>query len=258
MIPLTFHFCYYRGTQDFVFRDIHLLCLQSCIRYTNAHRIVVHYDVSGNGEHWDAAYALPGIEWEQETFITTINGLAVTDQRIICDLLRLKILDAEGGFFCDLDFVFLKSFEPLRHHEAVIGTQCKAKQKLGCALMGAVPGSAFIRAYIASYDQWTLADQKKFWNYANIVPWTLSKVHPVHVLNRPVFYPLCWSNKTFLRGEPLRLKNSVAIHLWETLHPTLTVDDLKKTVLLPYLQEITDGQPQTTVSSRPGGVLSFQ
>ena len=257
MIPLTFRFCYYRGQKDFLWRDLHTLCLQSCKMFAGAHRIIVHYDVEGEGPNWDEARALPGIEWSQESFVTTINGLPVTDQRIVCDLFRLKTLDTEGGFFCDLDFVFLKSFESIRHDQAVIGIQCKAKSKLCCALMGAVPGSAFIKAYIDSYKDWTLMDQKKFWTYANIIPWNLAKSHPVTILNRPAFYPWCWSNKTFLRGEKINLKASLAIHLWETLNPNLTVEDLKKTTLGPVIQEIMGLPTQTSVQVQPGGLLQF-
>jgi hypothetical protein len=223
-----------------------------------AQRIIVHYDRADEGDQWEIATSIPGIEWRKADFSTTINGHPVTDQRIICDMYRLNTLNAEGGFFCDLDFVFLKSFETIRHHEAVIGTQCKAKQKLCCALMGCVPGSAFIRAYIDAYTEWTPAEQKTFWNYANSVPWELAKTQPVHVLPRTTLYPLCWSNKTFFRGETINIKNSLCMHLWETLNPTLTVADLQKTILRPVIEELTGQPAQTPVLILPGRLLSFQ
>lgn len=254
---MTFHFAYYRGTADFPFRDIHALCLRSCFKNTGAQTIVVHYDQEGEGPFWKEARDLSGIVWRKADFITDINGIPVSDQRIICDRYRLHILNTEGGFFCDLDFVFLSSFDKLRHHPAIIGTQCRSKQKLACGLMGAEPGSAFIRAYIDSYKSWTLEDQKKFWNYANTVPWNLSKIHPVHVLPRSTFYPWCWSNKTFLRGGPINMKSSVAIHLWETLQPTMTVVDLQKTVIKEKIADILGVSRVPHILNKPGGFLVF-
>lgn len=258
MIPSVFHFAYYRGTKNFVWRDIHTLCLRSCRANTGIANIVVHYDAPGAGTHWDEARALPGIEWRLTDFAATINGYDVTDQRIICDMYRLRTLEREGGFFADLDFVFLGSFESLRHNEALIGTQCRAKKKLACGLMGCVPGAAFIRAYIAAYDNWTPKEQIKFWNYANSVPWALSSIHPVTVVPRPAFYPWCWSNRKFLAGAPINIKTAIAIHLWESLHQDLTVDVLKTTVIGPAIAKV-QGQPAPSpVAVMPGRTLTFE
>jgi hypothetical protein len=189
---------------------------------------MVHYNGDGEGVHWDAARALPGIEWIRDAE----EGLDF----------RLRTLDRDGGFFAELDFVFLKSFETLRHHNAVIGIQSLDKQKLCGALIGAVPGSAFIKACIG-------ASEEELWNIA--------KTQDVHIVRRPVFYPLCWSNRTFFKGKQISLKNSVAIHLWESLHPGLTVDALGNTVLGSVIKEIADGEKQPIVTCRPGGTLVF-
>jgi hypothetical protein len=257
MIPMTFHFAFYRGTTDWHWRDIHTLSLKSCQRYTGATRIIVHYDREDSGPTWDAARAIGGVEWRQTSFCPTVNGFPVADQRLSVDVYRLQTLWEEGGFFCDLDFVFLKSFEKLRDTPAVIGTQCKQKQKLNCGLMGCVPGSAFIRAYLDKYQSWEPMMEKKFWIVANNWPWELSTRHPVTVMNRPTFYPVAWSNKTFWSGGKACLKNAHAIHLWESLKPTLTVDDLRQTVLLPYVESVMDDRPQGLPQILPGVLLSF-
>ena len=258
MIPMTFHFTYYRGATDWKWLDFHTLCLKSCKKNTGAVKIVVHYDREDSGPVWDEARALGYVDWEQHTFDTQINGHNVTDQRIICDMFRLQTLWERGGWYCDLDFVFLGSFEKYRHHPAVIGTQCKQKCKLACGLMGAVPGAAFIRAYIDSYCTWTPAEQKTFWTYANKVPWDLSTKHPVEVLARPIFYPVAWSNKAFWKGGKVSLKNSVAIHLWETLHPELSLDLLRQTVLAPLIEDVLTERQRGVAELLPGVTLTFQ
>jgi hypothetical protein len=255
MIPMTFHFGYFRGATGFRWRDIHTLCLQSCLARASPDTIVVHYDMPGEGDDWDEAIDLSGIEWRLVTPPTGINGFPVRDQRIWCDVYRLDVLEKEGGFFCDLDFVFLKSFEELRHNVAVIGTQCSQRKKLACGLMGSVAGSSFITAYKDAYKQWTPADEKTFWTYANCVPWDLSSKHPVTVLKRTAFYPVTWSNKTFWEGKNMAMDGSYAVHLWETLYPHATVPLLLNTCLGDKILSIVD--PKPIVNALGGVTVSF-
>jgi hypothetical protein len=123
--------------------------------------------------------------------------------------------------------------------------------------MGAVPGATFIQAYREAYKYWTPSEQKKFWNFANIIPYTLSKLHPITVLPRKIFYPLAWSNKTFWAGKPVCLKDSVAIHLWNHLNPDMSKASLMKSGLADVITEIYNGIPPT-VSCAPGKTLSFE
>ena len=120
MIPMIFHFTFYRGATDWKWRDIHTLCLLTCRKFAGATKMVIHYDRDGEGPDWDAARALGGVEWRQANFSATINGLPVTDQHLVHDLHRLRILWEEGGWFSDLDFVFVKSFELIRDAEAAL------------------------------------------------------------------------------------------------------------------------------------------
>ena len=260
MIPLTFHFAYFRGTTNWKWLDIHTLCIKSCLINAKAERIVIHLDRSGEGPAWDALNKLDKMELiELRTVIpdVNINGFPVTDQRLWTDVYRLRTLEQEGGFFCDLDFIFLRSFQNLRDGPAVIGTQCKQKKKLCCALMGCEPGSDFIRAYLKRYETWNPNDEKVFWIFANNVPWELAQTQPVNVLARSVFFPLAWSNKKFWDGKPICMKTAVAIHLWGHLHPEITREILDKTCLKPVLELLDQGGISSVVTSRPGGLLTF-
>ena len=251
MIPMLFHFAYLGGD----WQDYHTLCLKSCKTRSGATRVVVHYDREGSGAAWEAAKAIQGIEWRQVTIEWSINGHSVSDLHSMTDYYRLQVLLAEGGFFCDLDFVFLKEFNALRHYPAVIGVQCKQKMKLSCGLLGAIPDSTFIKAYIESYKDWT--PEEKTVTFANVVPWRLSQEYPVQVIPRSAFYPVAWSNKTFWQGQPVPLKNSYAIHLWEALHPDLSVDMLKRTCLSADIAKITGEPSKPAVVQVREGLLSF-
>jgi mannosyltransferase OCH1-like enzyme len=257
MIPMTFHFAFFRGATDWPWLDFHTLCLKSCKVRSGAIKIVVHYDRDGSGVAWDAAKDISGIEWRQTELSWAINGQPITDQRIMADYHRLQVLHTEGGFYCDLDFIFLKEFNPLRHYPAVIGVQCKQKMKLACGLIGAIPGSTFIKAYIDSYKDWTPSEEKKVWTFANVIPWKLSQEYPVQVIPRSAFYPVAWSNKTFWQGQAVPIKNAYAIHLWETLHPELSVEILMKTCLAAEIAKITGEPVKPAVVQVREGLLSF-
>jgi hypothetical protein len=259
MIPMVFHFTFFRGTKDWKWTDIHTLALKSCLRHSGAEKAVVHYDRDASGAAWDEARAFGSVEWRLlPVTMGFVNGFPVADQRLSHDMQRLRILWEEGGWYCDLDFVFLKSFEILRHNSAVIGTQCKQKSKLNCALMGAEPGSAFIGGYLAKYREWTPDLEKTFWIPANNWPWELSQKYPCAVLPRPAFYAVAWSNKSFWKGGKTCLRNAYAVHLWETLRPELCVEDLKKTVLEDHVRGL-EGEIQTGVARLlPGLTLTWE
>jgi hypothetical protein len=251
MIPMVFHFGFIRGNTNYSWSDTATLCLKSCLARACPERIVIHYDRPDEGPAWDEARALPKVEWKLRTPTTEINGIKVTYQALWKDQIALQVLFEEGGWFCDLDNIFLKSFEPLRHNPAVIGTQCSQKKKLNCAILGSVPGGRFITAYRDSYKNWGAKDEKIFWNFANNVPWALWKKDPdsVCVLKRAAFYQLGWSNKSFWHGKELILKNSFALHWWNALHPGTTVEVLLKTGLQEEIQKIIDPSLGKTVNA---------
>jgi hypothetical protein len=105
-----------------------------------------------------------------------------------------------------------------------------------------------------AYDHWTPAEEKKVWTYANVIPWNLSKEYAVYVLPRMTFYPVAWSNKSFWTGAVPKLKNSYAIHLWETLHPELNMEVLSKTGLGEEIRRILNHPPISSgsITARSG------
>lgn len=236
-IPDTIHFTYFRGPKNWAWRDIHTLCLLSAVRNAQL-KPVVHYDREGEGYWWETARKIPGVTWRPALYFGTVNGHAVSDQRLPHDYFRLKRLEEEGGVYSDLDFIFLKDMRPLLQNEVFIGTQNTEKKKLACGLIGAVPGAAFVREYRRVYDNWKPEHERKFWQFANSIPWDLSLTHPCTVLPRRAFYPWPWSNKTFLKGQELNLGKSYAIHLWESLHPDLTTEDLASVAVSPWVRPL--------------------
>ena len=229
---MIFHFCFFHGE----WRDIYTLCLQSCLTRAKPEKIIVHYDKAGVGPAWEAAQSLE-IEWRQVTPVDSeLYGLE-------------KVLES-GGFCSSLDFVFLKNFEPLRHNEAVIGTQCRQKKKLFTGLIGCQAGSAFVQNYLEDYKI-SNAKEKK------MIAWRLSMEHPVTIYPRSTFLPVAWTNKSFWTGSVPKLRNSFAIHLWEAQHPELSLEMLAKTGIAAEIQKLQHPIDIVTVVSVRSGFLTF-
>jgi len=246
MIPLHFYFTFHTG-----WTAINTLCLKSCKRNTGATKIVVFYEHAGEGYDWDEARALANIEWIQTTFTAIINGCPVKDQKLIHDVHRLQTLWERGGYYADLDFLFLRHFEGLCDNEAVIGTQNKAKKKLNCSIIGCAPGAAFIKAYMDAYNLWK--PDPEFWTYASTVPWVLSQTMPVTVLAKRAFMPVAASSKTFWEGKPTCLKFSYAVKVWE---PRLMTEVLQ-TDLRPYIEDVINDIPKGLVHIQQGILVTF-
>lgn len=235
-IPNVCHFSYFRGPTMWKWRDVHTVALITAHEFGKFEKLVVHEDTPGEGTWYEYARQLPYVEWRRTTFPTHINEHPVKDQRILADLHRLQVLITEGGFYADLDFVFLAPMTDLLKHDAVIGVQNQQKKKLNCAMLGSAPAHDFFIHYLDAYDSWTPTDEKKFWSFANTVPWRLSEEIPITVLPTQAFYPVAWSNESFFNGIPHNLSNAYACHLWETLHPALTADKLLKTSVAPQVK----------------------
>ena len=237
MIPMVFHFSFYRGADNYKWRDIHTLCLRSCLKNAGAQRIVIHYDREDDGPLWEEARALGGpIEWRKTEFPTNIATH------------RFRTLWEEGGWYADLDFVFIKSFDDLRDNKAVIGTLCKQKRRLASGLMGAVPGAAFIKAYLDCDPSPT----------ANTVPWSLAFTHEATVVPRTVFYPVAMSNKLFWDGGYVSLRNARAVCRWGALKPSLGVEDLKKTILMKQVEAVLRDEPLSVAQRVQGTTLVWE
>lgn len=224
MIPMLFHFHLF----DKKWSYLHTLSLQSCLARANPDKIIVHYDISGHGEAWDAAQLL-SVEWRQVEAPDKLENYI------------FDVLYTEGGFFSALDVVFLKNFEPLRHNEAVLGIQCAQKKKLSYAVVGSKIGSEYIKTCRRQIEP--------LWD---------TEGYPVTVMPRMSFYPLARSNKAFWEGTSLKLKRSFAIRIWESLYPDVSEEALLKSGLGAELRAIIK-KPPTTVGTitESSGFLTF-
>jgi hypothetical protein len=249
MIPNTFHFMF----NGDVWTELNTLCLKSCRLKSCADKIIVYCGTPGSGQDWVAAQCIPGIVWNYAHFPCTLNGHIVSNKDIMRQYHGLYKLYLFGGFLCDLNFIFLKSFEEFRHNPVVIGLNCKAKKKLSSDMIGAIPESPFIKSLLDTYKGVNPATESNWTKASANDSWMLALQHTVTILPRPTLFPWCSSNKQFVNGKPVLFKKSHAFRIWNNT----PVEVLRKTCLGPTIKEIESGHSSSNVSVKEGILFTF-
>jgi mannosyltransferase OCH1-like enzyme len=136
------------------------------------------------------------------------------------DVARLVVLYSEGGIYLDCDVRPLVSFNPLRVHECFLGwsaNRSNGTKVVSNAVMGSVPGHAFLWALICGLEQHTALHRGK--RTVEVTgPLYVDKVRRdrewpgLKVLPEEAFYPLSIAARR--RGERPDLGKSYAYHQW--------------------------------------------
>src|SRR5438876_378786 len=106
--------------------------------------IVLHYAHLPQGPWWDAAEDL--VIPQRISVTTEIYGRPLSHFAHRADVIRLQILEAEGGIYLDCDTFCLRSLELLRGYPAVMGIEPNVG--LCNAVILAEAGSEFIGAWL--------------------------------------------------------------------------------------------------------------
>ena len=98
-------------------------------------------------------------------------------------MVRLNILQEQGGIYLDIDTICLRPLTTLLNADFVMGIQGD-NYGLCNAIMLAKPQTEFGRQWIKSYEsfnqQWDIHSVK--------IPLALSKTHPITVLSNQAFF----------------------------------------------------------------------
>ncbi len=132
-IPPIIHYCWFgKGEKS---PEI-LKCIASWKEHLPEYEIV-----EWNEEKFDIASAVPYVKEAYEN----------KKWAFVSDYVRLYALYIMGGIYLDTDVQVLKSFDPLRIHEAFLGFE--AKDYLGTSMIAAVPGHWMVKEFLDSYAQ---------------------------------------------------------------------------------------------------------
>ena len=155
-------------------------------------------------------YTLPGA--------AVLNGAQMTHLAHKADFFRVMILYENGGIYMDSDIFTLNSFDPLLHHQVVLGEQCHGP--VNVALMMAQTHSCFICKFAhlscKKYDGvWTTHSVKALTSLVE----TVDKKEDILVLPwEKGFFPMCWNpegiDQLYKKDFSGNTSNIYSVHLF--------------------------------------------
>jgi len=156
LIPRVVHFVFGLRSQDEPFHLLHYIAIASCLAVVQPDEIVLHVHELPYGLYWDLARPL--VRLERTDPIDAVDRAVPEEFRPFAyahhaDVIRLDVLEREGGMYADIDTIFCQPVpEALWAEEVVIGREADvtypespvAEASLSNALIMAQPGTWFI------------------------------------------------------------------------------------------------------------------
>lgn len=214
-IPNTVHFIWL-SNPDLTFMNY--LAIRSAMISMMPEKIVLHYTSLNKGNKWfvklQESLTLVKHDLKKE-YAPQIEESWLLDH--ISDIMRLDILQKEGGIYLDMDVISLQPFAPLLHSEedVVLGSTGGNRHGLGNGIVLGRSGSTFIKHWRESYK--TFSSEQ--WNQQSVAaPKKLSHQFPEEICSiapSSFFWPTWTKRHLEFMHTPLTEKESVDFH--ETL-----------------------------------------
>jgi len=199
------------------FSYLHYLSIVSAAKTNKPDKIFFHYQFEPSGKWWKRAkpfLTLNKIEAPKEIF-----GRPLLHYAHQADVVRLNALIEHGGIYLDSDVVCLKSFEPLRKHEFVMGIQ--PDRGLCNAVMLAAPQARFLKIWHSEYQWFRSQGKDQFWEEHSVVlPAQLAQKHPdlLHIEEQKSFFYPNYDRPLVLFGNAVEdFSKAYCLHLWESV-----------------------------------------
>lgn len=231
-IPKRFHFVFGLAP-DFAnmpFSFIHYLSLRSAIEVNRPEEVVFHCKFRPSGEWWDRIAEAVHIDRVEPP--TEIEGRPLINLAHVSDVLRLQILQSEGGIYADIDTIFVRDYAPLLDlAPVVLGEQgINGEEGIGNAIIMAQARAEFIgrwlQGYYPSTSPWTgyrcTGRDDHYLEYTNVFPAYLAARYPdsLHLEPYTSFYwPRAQEShfKWLYQENGASFAQNYSIHLWESL-----------------------------------------
>lgn len=226
MIPKKIHFIYFNTSG---LNLIHYIAVKSAAIMNPGFEVNFYYTEESNNPYFEkikkyakAVLAKP----KDEIFGNKLKKWAHK-----ADVLRLEILNTDGGIYLDIDTITLKSYEPLLNNRFVMGQEKNHSKILGLcnAVMMSEKNSRFSKAWYYRYDTFN----NKKWNEHSVkLPLALSKDvmlrDEITVVPNTFFFNPSWNDAGL---EKLFVKNneypeSYCYHLWYNISYDKYLKDL--------------------------------
>lgn len=224
-IPDIFHFVFGLREQTEPFHLMHYLCLASCREVNRPAQIHFHYQHEPWGEWWERIRPFLVLRpIEPESFVQDYAYASQLMARYryahLADFARLRILCAEGGFYADMDTLFLKPIpEDWRQSRFILGRErppAGADGSLCNAWIASAPNAPFGLAWLEGMQS---AFDGTWSNHSTLLPFRLSRSMPAEIDVKPsaAFYALDWTRRgladLLMRDVDLP-PEALSLHLW--------------------------------------------
>lgn len=222
----------------------HYVCVRSAIERIRPDTVVIHCDREPGGPWWELTrplVTLARVEAPGEIF-----GNPLLHPAHQSDVLRLEILQREGGIYLDIDVFVQRDFDDLLDgHSTVMGREGpNGLYGTGNAVVLAEPGAPFLRRWSEEYRWFRGRGREVHWSEHSVeVPGRLAREHPDEVTlldERAFFWPL-WTNEQLglifdPQPQDFDARATYANHLWES------------SAWERYLEHLTPGRVRATDS----------
>lgn len=218
VIPNVFHFCY-GLLPGAPFGFLEYLAIRSASEINRPKQVYLHYQHECSGPWWDRVKEIATLNKVEAP--CSIHGRPIHHFAHRSDVLRLSILQEQGGIYLDIDTLCVRPFTPLLGHQCVLGRE--SARGLCNAVILSEPHGEFVSAWLDSYRTFRSLGSDQYWDeHSVVVPGQLARQrrlrsHLTVLDHRAFFFPL-WDEMQHLfeSEDATRFKDSFCIHYWES------------------------------------------
>lgn len=223
MIPNKFHFIF--GLKnDFggkPFKLVHYLAIKSAIEVNKPEEVNIYLKYEPSGYYWDKIKPFLNIHFIEPP--TEIFGNPLLHVAHQCGVMRIDILNKNGGIYLDCDTICVKPFTPLLNNITVMGIQGFGNNHIDGLCDGVILSqkeSPYLDLWYNSYKSHRSKGRDSHWDeHAVRIPLKLAIQNPniISVVSYDYFhYPLYTEQGIdMLFKENLSFPNAFCHHLWE-------------------------------------------
>ena len=212
MLPNEIHFIWLTKPHSRPFNLINMIAVMAAADVQKPDRLFMHCNQKPeNNRHWDQAAEHFEIRWCEPP--TEIEGIPLGPIQYQSDVLRLQIVQEEGGIYLDTDSLLLRPLAPFMGRPMTLAQE--SPNSIAMTPIIAHPDAAFIDLWMKGIPS---ALMKGVWAaHAVNLPFELNEKHPSLCDIRPQheFFPFDLSRNWLFQNTPLP-EDVYALHVYET------------------------------------------
>jgi len=245
-IPRVVHFIY--GLQDPELSFLAYLAIRSALVSLQPTKLKLHYSFLNEDNVWykKLAHSITLVFHNPES---ELHGKARNKWKVahLADVLRLDILQREGGIYLDSDVLSLRSFDTILSgtKDVIMGHEGRTRYGLCNAVIVARRNATFINRWIDNYDTFDESN----WNYHSVIlPKEMEQefrdeICPLSPTS--FFWPMYtgrhvnYMHKELSSGETLKVEQTLQQYSGALYHNQLAYHAWSQLAWEPYLSKLT-------------------